>query len=947
MANGYRINRSNYTLRKRHQNTSQGIVYERDFMTTTNLGAWDSGVIHYGENNFRMMTHPYERARRINREGIWLLNEDGGYTWTLNDLKNAKTGYDHDVRLKPNYHSLLDFAYFGNCTELIKSTINKIIEEFPGSLYTVQGSDKFDLGGIGKCYVVNNPFGVDFVEGMVPKTAKHPEKLICTNSQNQYQVDGADITSVSINRNSTARVHGCLLRTIILNGNKELYEVYYGDQVLLFSENHIRISPKPELIDAFFENLDDFSLVLLDRETSPKFTATFDYPHETEEGFKTYRRRFTWPVESDNLNLDVISFRFTEYVNSLLTLAEFYDENYSDNLWRMLTHDAIKTMDASFSRPENDEDEEDYNFGISKLKGLFWAYGRQFDELKRAIAGIKNNNRVTYAEDSNIPDRYLSESVELSGWEIYDVRKGLKEGTTLNVMPCVSKEYTLDDMAMAFLRNLKLNSKAIFSRKGTRHAIEMIMGMFGLKSYDKAFSEGKTPSNNYDYKLTEQVVVVKKNDDGELPDVEKVAEYNTSKYSYPTDGAPDDYYGLPVAVVEYTKSGGTVEKYIIPWFKKGELYDGGMYFQMYGGWGRLEKRQCLLSGATVTELGGTWDETVKYLHGVERISELRKIPRKSLFDGCIYYVYDIDDLKAYYGENIDVTLFSHYFSLERADEGDEVNGENGYGWKNIPNSDIFGENPYGSGLTVLYLESIIEDFKANNPHVGYGKYDAGKEYLKFFEQLFYDAIKNDSVDNPSFRDGYYDCDTGKLDEEIGKIGWKVELQEDNMKCWFFSESPDNLLAVIEEGGELQANPDVKIGSEAVAPTFDSKLSAYDFDTGKGKNSVFAADSIINVKNIKLELRSDYAEFEDYFYTTIYPYLKQVIPSTAIFEISFVQTAGVMANAADVMTNTMTYVDAVYVDKDDNTSDDIIDGYRSGEITKDADDEGFMIIRTEE
>ena len=42
MGRRYKISHSNYTVKKRHQLLSDGVVYERDFMTTTNLGGWDA-----------------------------------------------------------------------------------------------------------------------------------------------------------------------------------------------------------------------------------------------------------------------------------------------------------------------------------------------------------------------------------------------------------------------------------------------------------------------------------------------------------------------------------------------------------------------------------------------------------------------------------------------------------------------------------------------------------------------------------------------------------------------------------------------------------------------------------------------------------------------------------------------------------------------------------------
>ncbi len=77
MASKYKINRSNYTIKQRHQLTNKGVVYERDFMTTTNLGGWDSGSIPYGESNFRIFYRPKDNARKKPRPGFWMTSPNG------------------------------------------------------------------------------------------------------------------------------------------------------------------------------------------------------------------------------------------------------------------------------------------------------------------------------------------------------------------------------------------------------------------------------------------------------------------------------------------------------------------------------------------------------------------------------------------------------------------------------------------------------------------------------------------------------------------------------------------------------------------------------------------------------------------------------------------------------------------------------------------------------
>ena len=151
MANSeYKITHSNYVLRKRHQSVSGGTVYERDFMTTTNLGQWDSGSIPYGESNFRFVYRPTSNSKKAPTNLQW-------ENWTLEKVNGYEKTSEDEVKLKPNYSSLLDFAYYGSCTELVKSTISKIIRSFPPTLIV---GEEHIINGV-SYNIVENPFEMD------------------------------------------------------------------------------------------------------------------------------------------------------------------------------------------------------------------------------------------------------------------------------------------------------------------------------------------------------------------------------------------------------------------------------------------------------------------------------------------------------------------------------------------------------------------------------------------------------------------------------------------------------------------------------------------------------------------------------------------------------------------------------------------------------------------
>ena len=289
-----------------------------------------------------------------------------------------------------------------------------------------------------------------------------------------------------------------------------------------------------------------------------------------------------------------------------------------------------------------------------------------------------------------------------------------------------------------------------------------------------------------------------------------------------------------------------------------------------------------------------YDETCKYIRVVRNLDELKNITLDNLSNGDIYYVYDISD----YDESLDL---SHYFIINDVDYSNEISED---GWKNIPNSDISNGNM--DGVKVLYLESILDDNKGNAPHTGNGHYDDGDEYLNYFRQLFYYSLKN-----YNFTDDAYDtCDTGEINPNIKNIGFNLVLQKDNMKCWYFKNtSSNNDIFKLTDNTEnnsgdtfgsivFNASPDedLKVGKEAnYKTTHGSDLMPYNFtpspyDLSKNGESydVAAADSIINIKKLRLQFNSKYAlsnEFRKFIISSVMPYVKQIIPSTTILEIS--------------------------------------------------------------
>ena len=893
MSNGYKITRSNYTLKRRHQTLSGGVVFERDFMTTTNLGPWDSGSIPYGENNFKMYYRATSNAKKHPYKGEWLKNDCSGETWTSGCVQDAVVG-SAKIRIKPNYNSLLDFAYYGSCVELVKSTITKIIKEFPAEMFVISGNEY----GFNGESLLRNSFEINLTDTIVPEGENELRYFLNSYEQYYVKINNAvrTISNVTVVEKKDSCGNFIIKLTISGYGDANICGVTYESGVNVVKTNlpaGTRITPRSERVDDFFEGIDDFTCVLLNRNTTPIYSVILDTPRETDRGVETYRVTYTWPTEN-GWNLQIYGEKFQIYIDGILSIAEFYDEYYTNNLWRMLTHDSIKAMDLAFSNPEKDEDKEDYNIGTTRLEGLFWAIGRQFDEIKRAIDNIKNTPRITYDGNNNVPDYFITDALNLGGWETRNIDIELsKEDKTGQLFAGVPNGYDSSDANNIFLRNLKLNSKSIFSKKGTRQGIESLLSVFGLISTDmwNMLPQDERPAYA-DYTINEYVSVVSNSSNAtvsgyttDLP-LLKIEEYNTLKLSYDDsemseEGSMyDTTQGIPCEV-KYIEENGKIWKYIVPWFDKSKNYDGGLYYQSRGGWGFNGSTQRALDLAVSSGIGYT--ETVKYLIIVDKISDLRNIPIKKLYNGTIAYVTNLDyDPDA----PISITEYSsNYFVLNHVQYYYNIGGD-GDGWVNL--SKAYAE----SDIKISYINSIVEDYLGNNPHVGFGRYDLGREYLEYIKTpLKYSVDKDVLEQEKMFDESAYDCD-GRLKY----YGTVFELNEDiidNMKCWYFGPLSENgnVYKLVKNSNGKYAHSGGRysptVGNSSWA-TFNSNISAFDFISKRTVNSAneVTCDSIVNTKYLQIVFNvkpSEKEDFEKFFKSAILPYLIQLIPSDVILK----------------------------------------------------------------
>lgn len=229
----------------------------------------------------------------------------------------------------------------------------------------------------------------------------------CKIGNTYYQVYHDEVIDGEMSSVTTNSVDK-LSESYIINNNDRYYCQFYS----------FFIRPKDDYINAFYNECDNFQKLILNRNTTPKYKAVFSVIKENDYGYYRDFEEFVFPTSEGGYNIDASSYGFNTYTTRLSQIGEFYDEFFTDNLYRSMTHEAIKNFDWTYTREYVEGDEEEYVLGGQKMQKALRVFAREFDEILAYINNIKNLNRVTYDERSNLPDYFLTDTVENEGWNV-------------------------------------------------------------------------------------------------------------------------------------------------------------------------------------------------------------------------------------------------------------------------------------------------------------------------------------------------------------------------------------------------------------------------------------------------------------------------------------------------------------------------------------------------
>lgn len=293
---------------------------------------------------------------------------------------------------------------------------------------------------IDSTYAAEEKFSVDGVEleeehKEVTVSVSEDSVLFNVVSERIYEIAGFELLSASLVFCKGDQIGNVVIYGIDEDGNnieetKVTIGVWIGDNYQTYyliedcgnigevAQNGFHLRPREENFLLYYSLLTDFEKVLLNRKTDPLYKATFEVTTENDAGYTTRLETFIYPVGLGGYNIGSYGEAYANYVNRLINATSYYDEYFCDNLYRSMTHEAIKNLDWSFQRETREDLVEAYGEGENKISSFLRIAGAEFDNIKQYVDNIPTIHSVTYKKNGNIPDYFITDSLELDGWDL-------------------------------------------------------------------------------------------------------------------------------------------------------------------------------------------------------------------------------------------------------------------------------------------------------------------------------------------------------------------------------------------------------------------------------------------------------------------------------------------------------------------------------------------------
>jgi hypothetical protein len=367
-------------------------------------------------------------------------------------------------------------SLFGSLKSRISVSVAKIISKFPAAIFIDENSSYkiSDYTAFSSTYsgttnttefyvpqnIIFNPFDIVLeqpLSNVLPTTDNTLRNFY--SSYTKYSIDFSGNTYNIVNY-TEPDVNGDI--KLKVSGN-----IFSGSTGTTSS---FLIRPNDSLTEEFFNNLDELEKSLLNRESNPKYTATFKVPRDSFDETSTdiVDVSVSWPISKDNWNLQIVGINYNDYIGTLSSLGDEIDDYKSNLIVRFLSAPQLFEFDTEEKRAES----------------VFQLYGQSFDKVKKYIDNIAYMRNVSYDGINNVPDillKNLSNTLGLSTVNLFD-EKSLQE--TLYTRQ--EAQYlgipvgkTLIEAEYEFYRRILTNLSHLYKSKGTRSAIEFFLKFLG------------------------------------------------------------------------------------------------------------------------------------------------------------------------------------------------------------------------------------------------------------------------------------------------------------------------------------------------------------------------------------------------------------------------------------------------------------------------------------
>ena len=420
------------------------------------------------------------------------------------------------------------FVKFGSSYEFLRISIQNIILAYPASIFV---NSQTNRGGnvtfINFAYnKVNNISTLRIPVGFIVNTFG-----LITNNGNTSTPNDIELKNLNLSYNkyviwSATNSTGNSYSVIGFTGNSAGFNFLQINTIgnpfpsITGTSGSIdfHVKPNNDIFEEFRMSLSDYEkYIVSERSGFDGFKFTLKNPTLLDDGSIMYSDSSMLWITSDKYNIDINTSRYSNFLETVLTIGNKYDSIKTDLISRFLTPASIRTYDLT----------ED-----GKMEKLLRIYGREFDQLKQFIDSLVNINHVTYDKINNVPDQLIKNLSKAFGWEYFSL---------VNENELVSSFLSIDDternlntdllpaeIDIELWRRILINTNYFWKSKGTREAIKSMFLLIGIPE----------PFIN----ITEYIYTV----DGKIdPRTVKLIQAD-----FPSNSLPYDTEGYPVTPLE-------------------------------------------------------------------------------------------------------------------------------------------------------------------------------------------------------------------------------------------------------------------------------------------------------------------------------------------------------------------------------------------------------------